>query len=390
MQKRPTNAPNNDWLPYLDGLRGIAATTVLISHLAILNGLGRTFLAQGSLAVDLFMMLSGFLMTFHYYAREAREPWENSKTWIRFWTRRFFRISPLYYVLLITALIAGPVIGAWRMDIGIVHPGTMSAIERYTDQSLTNLFMHLSYVFGLVPEYSFRTTLPDWSIALEMQFYAVFPFLMLLWRKIGPLVACVLLVLSCLAFSMVFEDYVRAFPMPAFLGLKLHIFLAGALLAYAYLFKHHRWLALGLALALPCLGMPLEKGGWIQIVKQTVVLAVFAAIVFNVAISQYRIVGMPSRIANRVLLSGPFRFMGDISYSVYLVHLLILIPIIGFLHTFQDFTALKGSFQFVLSSLICIPITFIVSLGLYHYVEKPGVALGKWILNGPPPKPADA
>ncbi|CAH2786711.1 MAG: Acyltransferase 3 [uncultured Caballeronia sp.] len=45
---------------------------------------------------------------------------------------------------------------------------------------MSNVVTHLTYTFGMFPRYAFNTPLPDWSIGLEMQFYAVFPLLMLL------------------------------------------------------------------------------------------------------------------------------------------------------------------------------------------------------------------
>jgi peptidoglycan/LPS O-acetylase OafA/YrhL len=80
----------------LDGLRGIAALWVLIGHCAILTGLSLPVLDKPDLGVDLFMMLSGFLMVFHYQLRAKEEPWSEPGTWIKFWARRYFRIAPLF------------------------------------------------------------------------------------------------------------------------------------------------------------------------------------------------------------------------------------------------------------------------------------------------------
>ena len=108
------------------------------------------------------------------------DPWTAPATWRAFWLRRFFRIAPAYYLLLIVALLIGPWLGECRTLIAGPFPGTTTPIERYTDASFANIAAHVSFVFGALPAYAFRTPLPDWSIGLEMQFYAVFPFLMLL------------------------------------------------------------------------------------------------------------------------------------------------------------------------------------------------------------------
>ena len=89
-----------DYLPFLDGLRGLAALWVIASHSLYLGSADFKYFNRGDIAVDLFMIMSGFLMAYHYYAREDKEPWGEPKTWFKFYVRRFFRIAPLYYVLL--------------------------------------------------------------------------------------------------------------------------------------------------------------------------------------------------------------------------------------------------------------------------------------------------
>src|SRR4051794_31191160 len=88
MAESATNS-SGDHLPYLDGLRGTAAAWVFLHHVGVLNAIHYPVIMEGPSAVDLFMLLSGFLMTFHYLAREAREPWTEPDTWFRFWLRRF-------------------------------------------------------------------------------------------------------------------------------------------------------------------------------------------------------------------------------------------------------------------------------------------------------------
>src|SRR6185369_9258829 len=88
----------------LDGIRGLAALWVLVGHALILSGRFFPVASQLDLGVDLFIMLSGFLMVFHYQT----QPWSDRGTTLSFWTRRFFRIAPLYYVALAAALILGP------------------------------------------------------------------------------------------------------------------------------------------------------------------------------------------------------------------------------------------------------------------------------------------
>ncbi len=100
--------PDAKHLFYLDGLRGIASFWVVVSHVMMLTGWMVPVMSWGTLAVDLFMILSGFLMTYQALTREADEPLDSLGTWVRFLLRRFFRLAPVYYLLLFIALLLGP------------------------------------------------------------------------------------------------------------------------------------------------------------------------------------------------------------------------------------------------------------------------------------------
>lgn len=169
----------------LDGLRGLAALWVLVGHAHILTGFKVPLIGDPELGVDLFIMLSGFLMVFHYQRRRSREPWEATSTWTTFWIRRYFRIAPLYYVMLVAALTLGPLIYDARMVIDAYNGVQPQLASRYLDSSLSNYLSHFSFLFGLSRAYSFRTALPDWSIGLEMQFYAALPFIMIIVGRVG-------------------------------------------------------------------------------------------------------------------------------------------------------------------------------------------------------------
>lgn len=81
-------------------------------------------MSSAGLAVDLSMMLSGFLMAHHFLLRRQREPWTDPDTWTTFWIRRLFRIAPVYYLLLVVALLAGPWIGAHLDAIAAAWPSS--------------------------------------------------------------------------------------------------------------------------------------------------------------------------------------------------------------------------------------------------------------------------
>jgi len=372
-------------VPWLDGLRGFAALWVVLSHVRILTGLpGIPVLSWGGLAVDLFMMLSGFLMVHHYILRRDKEPWDSVDTGIRFWQRRFFRIAPLYYVLLAIALLLGPWLGEFRDAIAAVWPRTATAPERYLDQSLLNLLAHASFVFGATPEFAFRTALPDWSIGLEMQFYLAFPFLMHAISRLGVWTVAFGLAIACFIAIFLFPAFFDRFEMPSFLVLRLHVFLVGMLIAFG-----------------------LAQGRLTQALMASILILVLSGLVFNlrpvvaqigVTLCLYYIMNDGSLPASRhlapvitrlrALLSGrTSRFLGNTSYATYLLHLMVVLPVAGTLAQYDAYVALPAVLRFGLVLGLVLPVTLALSALLYRFVELRGIQLGR-ALSSPVPRPA--
>lgn len=351
---------------------------VVLHHAQVLSGashMGWPLLHEGALAVDLFMMLSGFLMTHHYLLRRTQEPWALPSTWKTFWLRRFFRIAPLYYLALLAAMVLGPTMGEFRQDVAQVWPTTATTLERYNDNSLHNLLLHASFIFGVLPDYAFRTTLPDWSIGLEMQFYLVFPFLMLAMRSRPLLVGCALVAAS-LALPQVAGRFMAAFPMPAFLPLKLYMFMFGIWVAMSR--GSGRWASLVLALLL-CVLVPVHE--WDdEATGRVLLVAVFHVLMDDGSLCVGRARAWLGKL--RAVLSCRWAaFAGDTSYAVYLVHLLILIPVSGWLATRPEYLRLGATLRFVLCVALTLPPTYALAWLLFTRVEQPGIAMGKRLLR---------
>jgi peptidoglycan/LPS O-acetylase OafA/YrhL len=352
----------------LDGLRGIAALWVLVGHAILLTGASVAFLGNPDLAVDLFIVLSGFLMAFHYIRRESLEPWRKSKTWLAFWTRRFFRIAPLFYVMLMLALIMDPALAGSREHISAVWPKAATESERYTDQGIANILYHITFAYGFIPKYSFRTPLPDWSIGLEMQFYACLPFIMLGWKRVGASVCSIALGAACLLIKLLLPVLWHSFPMPSFLPAKLPIFLAGMLAAHSlYSASKRKWLLFGIAVALSLLPT------WELGVKAVIIRPFFVGALFLLPSSNK---GGFGDYVNRVLSTKPMRWLGDVSYGVYLIHLLILIPVASWLaDSFGNHLAAPA--RVVLACVITMGVTYPLAYVMYQTVEKAGIFWGK-------------
>ncbi len=151
-------------LPQLDVLRGIAVLTVigyhglhLIPHLHLNLALG-----TGYVGVDLFFVLSGFLIT-GILARTK----DSANYFRNFYARRALRIWPVYYVLLLFTFLVLP----------LIHPqSTASIFGKSHPWESYPLFLQNLTVNGL----SFGTLTATWSLAIEEQFYLVWPVIIFL------------------------------------------------------------------------------------------------------------------------------------------------------------------------------------------------------------------
>ncbi|HDU6134404.1 TPA: acyltransferase [Klebsiella aerogenes] len=369
---------NKNWSPELDGLRGFASLWVLLGHICILTQCNIPILSNPGLGVDLFILLSGYLMTKNYIERQHKEPWTSSRTIFSFWARRFFRIAPLYYILLIVAFLFGENIGHFRDVIATVWPVTQTETARYRDSSIINIITHISFTFGLLPYYSFRTVLPDWSIGLEMQYYALFPFIMLLTMRLGFATISIILMLLCAVAAYVLPEYFSAFPMPSMILFKLPLFIAGMLIYKAV--SEHKKIYILIAMIAPFIALVIKLSiSYKQvIIEEMLILGMMTLLIEHKASSPLkRIVD-----AARNLLSLPVsQFLGDVSYSVYLLHLMIVLPVIGVLIQYTDFENLSATLRFVIPTAIITPVTYIIGANLYKYIEQSGIAIGRKLIS---------
>jgi peptidoglycan/LPS O-acetylase OafA/YrhL len=371
----------------LDGLRGLASLWVMIGHALLLTGWRLPVLSEPDLGVDLFIMLSGFLMVFHYQLREAREPWGLTSTWRNFWIRRFFRIAPLYYLLLLVVFMLGP----WLYDNRVIIDTFLGRIPqspaRYIDNGVTNGLMHVSFLFGLSPDYAYRTPLPDWSIGLEMQFYAAFPFIMLLLKRAGWARGALVTVAAAILTWGVLELSGVHFPMPAFLPMKLHVFFCGMLLALALRADRQRALThAGLALAL----ILIPVGGDATATKVLIrigLVALFFGLLYHRLIGGVpgsALASLSSSLGNRF-----FHWLGELSFGAYLWHLVFLHPIAAYFITAYG-GSMTAPVRFLAVTAILLPLVYLTACITFPAVEKPGQRFAKRLIGTPKPRAAGA
>jgi peptidoglycan/LPS O-acetylase OafA/YrhL len=362
----------------LDGLRALAAIWVLVGHCLLLTGWSVPILGEPDLGVDLFIMLSGFLMVFHYHLRQDKEPWQRPATWLKFWTRRYFRIAPLFYVMLFVALALGPYLYDCRTVIDDFLLRSHQAPERYLDSGVKNIVAHLLFLFGLVPNLAYRTPLPDWSLGLEMQFYAVFPAVMLLVRWLGWARSAVLVAAAGCAIVFAMGRLSVHFPMPSFLPLKMQIFLCGMLLAgVVHQSRPRPILYLALALLLAALPFGGDYGPGKLLVREALVAGFFALVLYRMLPGA---AGTLARAIAMTLSNRFFHLMGELSFSIYLIHLLVLQPVAAFVID-QYGHGLAAPLRFAIVVAVVLPTVTLLSWITYNLIEVPGQKAGRFVVR---------
>ena len=150
----------------LTGLRGVAALVVVAYHYSVMNPGGDFYKAPigpGYLAVDLFFLLSGFVMAANYAPAFAGR--FSPVLYVQFLERRFARVYPLY------ALVAVLVFAASKAQL-------MLPVSHPSQAFLTNILGVQNLGPGLVrPDLGRSLDGPGWSISTEMAAYLVFPWL---------------------------------------------------------------------------------------------------------------------------------------------------------------------------------------------------------------------
>jgi peptidoglycan/LPS O-acetylase OafA/YrhL len=342
-------------LPALDGIRALAIGGVMAFHL----GLG--WASGGFLGVDLFFVLSGFLIT-----SLLVEEWLTTARikLLAFWGRRARRLLPALILVVIAVLVYTVVRGRSAHTVG-----AGAGLSRLRGDALATLFYFQNWhdVFSRPELTPFSHT---WSLSIEEQFYLVWPFVMLAllllfsarWRRVG-LGLCVVGSLASAA-NMALASHSNALDAVYFqTGARAFDILAGAAIAM---------LAVGLPqpgrrartalhvagpVALACL-----LGFWFTAHIDTLMYRggfVLCAALAAVVIADARLVD-PGPLG-RALSIGPVRWVGVISYGLYLWHW----PV--FLYVQQ----LATSFSPVAQHFLDVGLTVGLATLSYYLVERP-------------------
>ena len=376
--KQAPSSPEH--LGFLDGIRGLAALWVLIGHCMIWSGSYWHRFPAPIIAVDVFMFVSGYLMV-HQWTRRVGPGAALSKAVVaEFWFRRLFRIAPVFwFALAITILWHDPlseglnVLRAAKQDTGVIYDPA-----NYPTDAVS-LVLRATFLFGFIPRLAASPFMGDWSLALEMQFYAAFPFVMVLLRRWG---AALLLVASLALMSVLREililapEYLpgagTALPLPMLLPLKLPVFLVGMILAESRNrivdSPLQRFVTVGFAMTVAAMQ------AW-----QVAAVAALSFLAVCARDASGMIAGRSG--ANWINLLMGNRFMtllADCSYAVYLLHSMAICLWGGYLWKLPWFLSLQRPVRMGLLVMVVTASVYPLAWIIHRLVEKPGIQLGRW------------
>ena len=299
-------------VPGLDGLRALAVAVVIVFHLS------PGALTGGYLGVDVFFLISGFIIT----ALLLREHESTGRIALGgFWLRRARRLLPALVLLLLVCCAA-----AWAIGGDVLVGLSTQVLGAATFSSNWLLLLEgSSYFDDTVPEL-FRNL---WSLAVEEQFYVVWPLvilaLLLLRRRTRALVILAIAIASAVAMAVIADPFDGT---RVYYGTDTHSF----------------GLALGALLAVGAQRWPTEATGWSARTRRLAAPAGFVAVAGILALSVVMpeeepivfrggLVGVallsavaiaallvPGSPLARVLELTPMRWIGVRSYGLYLWH----------------------------------------------------------------------
>lgn len=376
----------------IEGLRAYLALWVLAAHvlwwsgyepdvlgsLPKLIGWGPILIGQGTYAVDLFMIISGFVITL--LLDQQRE------TYLQFVVRRLFRLFPVFILLFIVAIPLSHV-NLWNvthatqyMSQELIEFGTFGVANMVSwwENIQWHIPLHLLMLHGAVPDILVKDApgaflIPAWSISLEWQFYLVAP-LAYAWavsatpyRRLGLCVLCVVLVLAA-KYVLPTVEYGAALPF------KVRFFFLGAVSYFVYKRPATHQLsdiAFPVACCLAVFLFGLSGRAW-SLIPIGLWMAFLGLLLEQPS-------SLCSRLVKPLLTNPVMLYLGRISYSLYLSHILVIIVIQYALLTWLPELSRMVHFVVLLAGTTAVSIA--VSMVLYRYLEVPGIHVGRVLVQ---------
>jgi peptidoglycan/LPS O-acetylase OafA/YrhL len=307
---------NRQYYHNIDVLRGIAILLVVIVHSTLLPGIDAKYFKMiaslGSFGVDLFFVISGFLIT-NILLRANRD-----KSYFKnFYLRRILRIFPLYYGFLIFFILILPL---------LISPSSYSkSFQLLKDNQLFYWLYIPNYLFSFYPEKIKFFHL--WSLAIEEQYYMIWPLFVryLNVRKLMVILIAVIITSFCLRCYFVSQQY-NQYLIWSFTPIRLEAIALGSMVAILHN-KTDMILSKGnldraiclLVLIIFSLLVYLKGFYWNDAIVQSVGILLMDLLFAFIIIKFISIADLKHSAVNNLLLK-----LGKYCYAIYMFHELIL------------------------------------------------------------------
>jgi peptidoglycan/LPS O-acetylase OafA/YrhL len=350
------------YFPNLNGLRFIAAFMVIIHHLEQMLSIfgydnywdNKIIKSIGGLGVELFFVLSGFLITYLLLTEEAR----TKKISIRsFYIRRILRIWPLYYFIVILAFFILPNMPLWN-------------IPKYSVSFKLNFFfLYILFLPNIIYN-SYGIIIPyvsqAWSVGVEEQFYLIWPLLMKFFKNkfmIFMSVIVIYILIKFIGFRFVkhfvfWNTYLQSFRL-FWSSFQIDCMAIGGLFSYL-LFKNHKLLSFvfnkfvfGITLLLTFMLIYFSVN--LSFFSQEIFSILFGIIIINLSANKNGLLLFENRL---------FNFLGKISYGLYMYHVIVIVSCI---QLFRYLDLLKYHMMLL---CVCLLLTIILASLSYLIFEK--------------------
>lgn len=353
---RSTSTIKLNYIPQLDGLRGLAILLVISFHYF---GFIKIF-SLGWAGVDLFFVLSGYLITSRLYFLKKQKKFFSS-----FYKNRALRILPVYFATLLIFFTV----------INFILPNKNFDVFKYYNSnwwSFLLFFQNWTFINQMpYPDH----LLHFWTLAVEEQFYLIWPLFLFIFldsKKIYFITILVLIIIIFFRCTLYLQypglsDYQHYFYNTF---CRMDSFIIGGLLFLLQQKKNLKELEIYLLIPI----IFLVAGIYFTNTKQANIFITTAGYTF-LAIFFAGIINFitlnPKSILSKFFRMGWLRFTGKISYGLYIFHWIVLITFQSKLK-FLIYTDMKfnDTISYWISLIVCLVISFVISVVSFYFFES--------------------
>ena len=365
-------------LDYLDGLRGLAALYVVMHHAycemngrdshstihGVIGSIAHT-LAFGQIAVDVFIVLSGYCLMLPVARATDKKLSGGLKG---FFLRRARRILPPYYAALFCSLIFIAIIPGLNQKNGTFWDQALPAFQSNV------ILSHFFLIHNLNLNWAFRIDYPMWSVATEWQIYFCFPVLLVIYRKFDLIPTLLVSGLVAWLLMLYFPPLSAARP---YLLCLFALGMTGASLNFAEKYHAFRdripWGILSGVLAVLCCGFTRHSfpgfhygqvGFEVLVGITTMSLLVYCTNWLTLIENR----SVPKRpFILRLLESKGAVLLGIFSYSLYLIHA----PLLAEANILMNGLNLQSNIRLLCMLAVDMPAVIILAYAFHWIFEKP-------------------